>query len=130
MPTPLHPKTAVLLISHGSRHPDANRDLDYFAAALRERGSYAIIEPAFLELAEPNIEEGVANCLRQGAERVILLPYFLSAGIHVRRDLTGICHRLASAYPHVQFRLAEPLGRHALLLEIIEERARGALESK
>src|SRR5262245_15303688 len=79
--------TALLLIAHGSRHAEANDDLRHVAAALRERG-HVIVEPSFLELAEPTIEQGGVTCVEQGAERVVLVPYFLSAGVHVRRDLS------------------------------------------
>jgi sirohydrochlorin ferrochelatase len=119
-------KTAVLLIAHGSREEEANADLYHALAELRRRGRYAVVEGAFLELAEPTIEQGGARCVEQGADRVLLLPYFLSAGVHVRRDLTAACRRLSERYPHVSFRLGEPLGRHPLLLEVLVERAREA----
>src|SRR5262249_53744473 len=118
--------TALLLMAHGSRHPAANADLLYVVAELRARGAYTIVEGAFLELAEPDLEEGGARCVAQGAERVVLLPYFLSAGVHVRRDLTAFRQRLAARFPQVKFGLAEPLGRHPLLLEVVAERARQA----
>ena len=105
-------KTALLLIAHGSREPDANADLYHTVAEMRRRGPYAIVEPAFLELAEPNGDEAGRRCVEQGAERVVILPYFLSAGVHVRRDLTDIRARLAAQFPQVVFTLAEPLGRH------------------
>jgi sirohydrochlorin ferrochelatase len=116
-------KVAVLLIAHGSRQAEANEDSFYLAAELRRRGRYGIVEPAFLELAEPAIDAGAAKCVAQGAEQVILLPCFLSAGIHVRRDLAEACRRLAERFPAVRFRLADPLGRHPRLVEILEERA-------
>jgi sirohydrochlorin ferrochelatase len=118
--------TALLVIAHGSRHAEANADLFHLVAVLRQREAYAIVAPAFLELAEPDIDSAVSSCIDLGAQRVVLLPYFLSAGLHVRRDLQAIRQRLASGYPHVEFRLAEPLGRHDLLLEIILERAHEA----
>lgn len=121
-------KTAILLIAHGSRHADANADLDYVAAELRRRGRYAVVEVAFLELAEPTLEQGGTRCVDQGAESVILLPYFLSAGVHVRRDLAAARDRFAERFPHARFRLAEPLGRHSLLVEVAAERAREAEE--
>ena len=86
-------------------------------------GPYGILVAAFLELAEPDIEGGEAQCVALGAERVILVPYFLSAGVHVQRDLTAARQRLAERFPGVDFRLAEPLGRHPLLLEVVAERA-------
>ena len=119
-------KTALLLIAHGSRQEEANDDLYHVVGHLRGRGEYPVVEAAFLELAEPDIEQGAARCVAQGAERVLLLPYFLSAGVHVRRDLQAMRDRLAARHPHVDFRLGEPLGRHPLLLQVLAERAREA----
>lgn len=119
-------KTALLLIAHGSREENANADLYYVVEELRQQGCYAIVEAAFLELADPDIGQGAERCVALGAERVILLPYFLSAGVHVTRDLTEACRKLAARHPRVDFRLAEPLGRHPLLLQILLERARRA----
>ena len=117
-------RTALLLIAHGSRHAEANDDLiPCRARSLEERG-HPTVEASFLELAEPGIEEGGRRCVARGGERVVLVPYFLSAGVHVRRDLTAARERLAAEFPEVEFLLAEPLGRHRLLLDVIEERVR------
>ncbi len=117
--------TALLLIAHGSRQEEANADLLYVAAGLRARG-WPIVEASFLELTEPDIGQGGARCVEQGAERVILVPYFLSAGVHVRRDLSEARTKLAQRFPAVDFRLAEPLGQHPLLLEVVAQRVREA----
>jgi sirohydrochlorin ferrochelatase len=119
-------RTALLLIAHGSREPDANADLHHLAEALRRQGEYAWVEAAFLELAEPDPDAGAARCLALGAQRVILLPYFLSAGVHVTRDLSAIRDRLTERHPHVEIQLAEPLGRHPLLMQIVRDRVREA----
>jgi sirohydrochlorin ferrochelatase len=116
--------TAILLIAHGSRQAEANADLHSLADKLRERGLYDIVEPAFLELADPTIEQAAKRCVEQGAERVILLPYFLSAGMHVREDLEDARRRLAEQYPAVRFCLAEPLGPHPALVDVLTQRAR------
>jgi len=119
-------RTALLLIAHGSRRPEANADLDHVAEQMRQRGRYPVVRVSFLELAEPGIEAGGAACVADGATDVILLPYFLSAGVHVRYDLAEARRQLGERFPHVEFRLAEPLGRHPLLLEVVAERAREA----
>ena len=118
--------TGLLLIAHGSREENANADLHDLVAQLRKDGRYTIVEASFLELVPPDISQAAARCVALAAKRVILLPYFLSAGVHVTRDLTAACQRLAEQYPDVEFRLAEPLGRHPLLLQIVAERARQA----
>ncbi|MBI2805640.1 MAG: CbiX/SirB N-terminal domain-containing protein [Planctomycetes bacterium] len=120
-------KTALLLIAHGSRNADANDDLFALAETLRSVGPYDVVEAAFLELAEPTIEVAGGRCVAGGVERVILFPYFLSAGVHVRRDLAEHRDRLATRFPGVRFVLAEPLGRHELLRAIVLERAREAM---
>jgi sirohydrochlorin ferrochelatase len=117
-------KTGLLLIAHGSRHAEANDDLHHLVEQLRQRSKYSIIEAAFLELTTPTIEQAGTRCVQQGARRVLMLPYFLSAGVHVRHDLTDMRKLLAEHYPEVEFLLGEPLGRHPLLLDILGERAR------
>ena len=44
-------------------------------------------------------------------------------GVHVHEDMTAARDELAERFPHVTFRLAEPLGRHPLLLDVVEQRA-------
>ena len=117
---------ALLLIAHGSRRPEANADLEFVAERMRERGRYHHVQASFLELAEPDIAGGGAKCVQAGATDVILLPYFLSPGKHVAEDLTAARDRLADQFPQVRFTLAEALGRHPLLLDVIEQRARDA----
>ena len=91
--------TALLLIAHGSRRPEANADLDHLAGVLRARGEYAHVQPAYLELCEPGIVAGGELCVAAGARRVVLLPYFLSAGVHVVEDLTAARDELARRHP-------------------------------
>lgn len=117
-------KTALLLIAHGSREPDANADLCALADELRRPGEFAIVEASYLEIAEPTIETAGRRCVEQGAECVIMVPYFLSAGVHVKRDLLRHREELALQYANVDVRLAQPLGRHPLLREIVLQRAK------
>lgn len=115
--------TALLLIAHGSRRAEANADLEFIAAQLRARGRYPIVCVSYLELAEPSIEEGGAQCVAAGATDVILVPYFLSPGVHVVDDLAEARDNLQQRFPQVRFALAEPLGRHPLLVDVVEQRA-------
>ena len=119
--------TALLLIAHGSRNADANADLLHLAEELRT--DYPVVVASYLELAPPGIEDGARLCVFQGAKCVVLVPYFLSAGVHVRRDLTEARDRLAGEFPHVDFRLADPLGRHPLLVEVVRQRVEAVVHS-
>jgi sirohydrochlorin ferrochelatase len=118
--------TALLLIAHGSRQAEANADLHHVTDELRNRG-HSIVVASFLELAQPDIENGGVRCVEEGATEVVMVPYFLSAGMHVRHDLTEARDKLQARFPDVDFRLAEPLGPHPLLIEILLERVRQVL---
>jgi sirohydrochlorin ferrochelatase len=117
-------QSAVLLIAHGSRHGTANDDLRELAGRLAAAGTYAIVEPCFLELAEPDIAAGGGRCVARGATRVLMVPYFLSAGVHLLRDLTAARDDLSRNHPQVEFRLGPPLGPHPLLDQLVAVRAR------
>lgn len=121
---PGHPaNTALLLIAHGSRRAEANADLEALAEQIRERGLYRHVQASYLELCPPNIVDGGILCASSGVSEVVMLPYFLSAGIHVVDDLTEARDQLKNQYPDIHFVLAEPLGRHPLLTEIVLQRA-------
>lgn len=115
-------KKAVLLIAHGSRRDVANQDLVKLAEMLREREQFPIIEIAYLELAEPTIPDGAASCVAAGADEVLMLPYFLSAGVHVQNDLEQYRGEFTTSYPETRFRLCAHLGLHPLMLEIVLDR--------
>ena len=115
-------KRAALLIAHGSRRDEANRDLVQVAHALRSRAIVPIVEIAYLELAEPTILQAGEACVAKGATSVCLLPYFLSAGRHAAEDLEALRRRLAERFPQVTFALAPPLSPHPLLIDILVER--------
>jgi sirohydrochlorin ferrochelatase len=111
--------TAVLLIAHGSRRPEANEDLVRLREALRERCPWPIVEIAYLELAEPTIDQAAARCIAQGARRVLILPYFLSPGAHAIDDLEAHRRTLAQTHASTEFILCPPLGLHPLMLDIV-----------
>lgn len=111
----------LVLIAHGSRRAEANDDLYRVAESLRRRG-FPYVFPSFLELTEPTILAAGAACAQTGVRLVVLLPYFLSAGKHVVDDLETARQALAASAPTVEFRLANPLGPHSLLEDILIER--------
>ena len=117
-----HETTAVLLIAHGSRRQEANDELLRVADAVRKRDRYQTVEVAYLEIASPTIPEGARRCIEQGACRVLMLPYFLSAGAHVVDDLKRHQRELVSAFPDVSIELCRPLGLHPLLIEVVLQR--------
>jgi sirohydrochlorin ferrochelatase len=117
--------TAVLLVDHGSRRPEANALLESLAQALRARVDHAV-EIAHLEAAPPDIAQGVDACVATGATEVVVLPCFLAPGNHASEDVPRLAREAAARHRGVRVRVAEPLGTHPKLVEILLERLREA----
>lgn len=113
---------AILLIAHGSRRKEANQELVKLSELVKERMSDYIIKISYLELAEPSIPQGAEHCVEAGATEVVLLPYFLSMGMHVVEDLQEFRQQFIEKYPDVTFKVAPPLGLHPKMIEILIDR--------
>ncbi len=114
--------TAVLLIAHGSRHQPANDDLRAMATRMSSERPDLIVEACFLELASPEIAEAGDRVVQRGASRVLMIPYFLSMGVHLIRDLTAARESLTTAHPSATFLLGPPLGPDPLLDQLVRTR--------
>jgi glucose 1-dehydrogenase len=114
--------TAILLIAHGSRQESANQDLVELVKRIMARGDYPIVEGCFLELAQPDLPSGGYRCVTRGAGRVLMVPYFLSAGVHIERDLTAARDELQARHAGTEFHLGPPLGPDPLLDELVARR--------
>lgn len=115
-------KTAVLLMAHGSRIAEANDAVREIAAMVKDMTDFPIVEAAFREQHLPNIQQGIDACAAQGAERIILTPYFLYMGAHVREDLPEEMVTAKQRYPHIEFIMGSHLGAHRKLAEVVIER--------
>jgi sirohydrochlorin ferrochelatase len=115
-------KTAILLMAHGSRIPEANDAVREIATMVRTMTGYEIVEVSYREMHLPNIQEGIDACVKQGAERVLLMPYFLFIGAHVQEDLPEEMAQARERYPNVEFAMGNHLGVHRKLAEVVVER--------
>jgi sirohydrochlorin ferrochelatase len=114
--------TAVILLGHGSRAEEANEAMYEVVRRLQVRRPALRLSAAFLEINAPSIPEGIDFHAEAGAERIILLPYFLHLGNHVQRDLPGFMEEGRNRHPHVEIGLSDHLGFHPKLVDIAEER--------
>ena len=129
---PLDPKLAggaIILVDHGSRREQSNRLMLEAVSAYRQFSDWSIVEPAHMELAEPSMATAFGRCVRQGADWVIVFPYFLGSGRHSTEDIPRLAVEAAARYPGLRYRVASPLGLHPLLLQVIDARIADCLQS-
>lgn len=115
-------KPTLLIVAHGSRRHASNEEVRALARRLAASRHPDIgdIEVAFLELAEPSIADGLANCVNKGAREIVVFPYFLAAGTHVAADIPEEVTAFRAKHPHVEVTLTPHLGAaptlpHAIL---------------
>jgi sirohydrochlorin ferrochelatase len=117
----------IVVFAHGSRIEAANEAVRAVAANLSRAGDFPAVEAAFLELGAPDLEGAVVRLLSRGVNRVLVLPYFLTLGIHLERDLPRIAEQISRSHGTVEIRLAQPLDGHPALIAILLDRAREEL---
>ncbi|MFZ3207540.1 MAG: CbiX/SirB N-terminal domain-containing protein [Geobacteraceae bacterium] len=115
-------KTAILLMAHGSRIAEANNAVREVADMVKRMTNHKIVEVAFREQHQPDIQKGIDACVLQGAERILLTPYFLYMGAHVLEDLPAELLEARRRYPDVLMEMGKHLGVHRKLAEIVIER--------
>ncbi|XP_026405083.1 sirohydrochlorin ferrochelatase, chloroplastic-like [Papaver somniferum] len=115
-------KDGVIIVDHGSRRKESNLLLNDFVAMFRDKTGYPIVEPAHMELAEPSIKDAFGSCVRQGANRVIVSPYFLSPGRHWKQDIPSLTAEAAKEHPGVTYLITAPLGLHEQIVEVVNDR--------
>jgi sirohydrochlorin ferrochelatase len=115
--------TALVIFAHGSPIESANEAVRNFCAEVARAGEFRFIAPAFLERGEPDLPGAVSSLVLQGATRVIIVPYILTLGLHLQRDLPRIVDEIASMHRDVTFEVAPPLDGHPALVRIVLDRA-------
>ena len=118
--------TAIVIFAHGSSIESANDSVRRIAETVRHQG-FDLVETAFLEQGRPDLAGALDAAVAKGARRVIIVPYFLTLGIHLQRDLPNIVNGLSSIHKGVEICVAAPLDGHPALIEILKQRAQEAL---
>jgi sirohydrochlorin ferrochelatase len=116
----------IVIFAHGSRIESANEAVRVVAAALARSGD-ARVAPAFLELGEPDLETASSRLADLGVTRLVIVPYFLTPGLHMERDLPRIVKRISLTHKGLEIKIAPPLDGHPALLQILQDRVREAL---
>jgi sirohydrochlorin ferrochelatase len=113
-----------VVFAHGSRIESANEAVRNVAAEMARAGGFDHVEAAFLELGVPDLAGAVDRLAGRGVKRVAILPYFLTLGLHMERDLPRLAQEVAAKHPGVEVTVGKPLDGHPALAAILVDRAR------
>jgi len=117
-------QTGIIIVDHGSRRSESNQTLEEVAVQFARRFAehYSIVEPAHMEIAEPSIATAYARCAGRGAQRIVVVPFFLGPGKHWTQDIPRLAADAAAKFPQTHFHVAPTLGIDDLILDLLEKR--------
>ena len=103
-------KSGLILFAHGARDPRWAAPFQAVADQVRARHAEVEVRLAFLEFMSPDLPTAGAELARIGCQHVSVVPMFLGAGGHVRKDLPQLLDQLRAAWPAVGFELQRAIG--------------------
>ncbi len=120
--------TGVIILGHGSKLKRANDLLYRLAQKIRSENGLDIVEPAFLQLYQPDLRKAIRKVVKRGCKRVIIVPFFLFEGNHVSRDIPKVIKEEARIHKKVELVYAKNLGQDYRISSIVMDCIREASE--
>ncbi len=117
--------TAVVVVGRGASDPDANGDFCKLVRLLSEGSKFSWVVPSFIGVTKPLFKDAIELAARYRPNRILVIPYFLFAG-RLLRQLESQVQDFSQRYPWIKTEMGQPLGVHAKLLALVNERVEEA----
>jgi len=108
----------IILLAHGSSDKRWCETFEQLAAPTLASVDNARV--AYMELAEPSIDTIIMDGVAEGITEFTIVPLFLAAGRHLRKDVPAMIEELEKAHG-VSIQLAPPIGENPLLGQAIRD---------
>lgn len=108
---------AIILFAHGARDPSWSRPFEAVAARVRQLQPDALVSLAYLEFMSPTLTMAGDALAQAGVDDVLVVPMFLGAGGHVRRDLPALMEDLRQRHPRTRWVLRQTIGEADSVVE-------------
>jgi sirohydrochlorin ferrochelatase len=118
--------TGYVVFAHGSSVETANEAVRAVTAKLSERGGYEAVETAFLEGGRPDLRGAVEILSARGVDTVVVIPYFLTLGLHLQRDLPRLIREIEKSHPGLRVGVTPPLDGHPAMIDALLDRAQAS----
>jgi len=113
----------LLLFAHGARDPRWAEPFEAVAARARSLSPDCLVQLAFLEFMQPTLADAGRSLVAAGCLRIGVVPLFLGAGGHVRKDLPALLDELRTAFPATRWHLHPAIGEQASVIDAMADAA-------
>jgi len=114
-------RTAVVILGHGSRNAGADEAIRKVVYGLKQAGSFVVVEHAFLQYVPPTPLEVIERYVGQNVDRIVIVPFFLQAGVHVTRDIPELVEKVRKEHPKIEIVVTDYIGAHPMMAKVVEE---------
>ena len=111
----------VLVIGHGSSDRRATEAFIFTINGIKH--SYRNVEYCFLELEGPTIQEGINSIIKKNPKIVLIMPYFLHKGIHIKHDVINEVKTALKRHSFTNILIADHIGVDDNMINLILRRA-------
>lgn len=118
---------AILILAHGSREKKTLDTLDKITSMTKAQLPEVMLETAYMEFCEVNLEKGLDILVGKGAKEIVVVPYFLFEGIHIREDVPGEIKEYLKKHTEITVTMGSTLGADPRLADILADRIREVL---
>jgi sirohydrochlorin ferrochelatase len=129
-PEALRSQAAYVVFAHGSSVESANQAVREVARQAAKLGGWRVFAAAFLEGGKPNLVEAIDGLAARGESRFIVVPYFLTAGLHLQRDLPRLIEQIRTKHEGIEIEVTPPLDGHPAMAAALVDLARRADRAK
>jgi sirohydrochlorin cobaltochelatase len=127
-PSSAGPSTkGVLLVGHGTRQQAGLAEFFEVVERVRQLLREYVVEPCFLEIAQPDIAAGVRRLLDQGIRQIVVSPVLLFAAGHAKRDIPAVVNEALTGFSGITTQQLPPLECQPQIVELSAQRFAEAL---
>lgn len=116
----------ILILAHGSRRRETEDTLSALARKVREMTGVEALETAFLQFSDTTLWAGLDKLCARGCTEIVLIPYFLFDGVHIREDIPAEIEQYVKAHEAVSVRMGRTLGADDRLAQIVADQVKEA----
>lgn len=117
---------ALLFVAHGTPIAPANAPIAQTAQAVGDRLGFGTTLVGYLDCNQPTIPTAIDQLVAAGYGTVVIQPYFLHLGRHVRTDLPALFAEARARHPQVVITAAHHLDYDPLLVSVVADRIKAA----
>lgn len=118
----MNKQLAVVILGHGSKSADAIEDFNFIVKKTKEKLGLEHVYGAHMELAKPSFEELISELYSKELRNIVILPYFLFKGYHIKKDIPQRIERLKNKYNDLKITVETHIGKEPLLADILAKK--------